>query len=383
MKTIMYIHHGNHAGGAPRSLRFLIEGLDKSVYRPVVVCRQDPLLRDLYESVGAEVIFEPKIKPYHGSEVSGIHFKLALRNIIYSIPTLLATARIVRRIKPDIVHINSTALFMCAKACKKFGNKICVVCHVREPLLRNIFGDILKRNCNKYVDRFIAIDEFDARSVDAQLSKTKIVYNFVNFAEYDSTITSNVLREELGIKKDEVIFLNLARISPENGDIEIVSLWKNCFACDSRMRLVLVGDAPSDYSEAVHRLAQGCDNIHILPFRSDVVNLIAASDVMLCSFVRPHFSRAIIEAASMGKPSVSNRIAGPNELIVDGDTGLFFDFLNPVKAAEVIKSLQQKPEVRNELGKKALDFAKENFSSTKNIQKTVSVYKDILVGIGE
>ena len=38
---ILYIHHGSGSGGAPKSLLYLLQGLDKNRYEPFVACDFD------------------------------------------------------------------------------------------------------------------------------------------------------------------------------------------------------------------------------------------------------------------------------------------------------------------------------------------------------
>lgn len=58
MKKIVYIHHGGNQGGAPRSLKFLIQKLDKSRYEPYVICMSDRRNISFFEEAGAKVIFD-------------------------------------------------------------------------------------------------------------------------------------------------------------------------------------------------------------------------------------------------------------------------------------------------------------------------------------
>ena len=217
MKRIVYIHHGDLNGGAPRSLRFLIERLDKTRYEPIVVYRKNKEDAVFFKDAGAKTIFEPDIKPFHGSTVARVDTKQVVYNFVYAIPTYKAAKKIFKVEKPDIVHLNSTCLFMCAKAAKTVDKNIKVICHVREPLQQNIWGQILKYMGNKYCDEFIAIDQYDASTVRAPKSQIDVIYNFVDFNSYNSKVKSDVLRKELNTNECDIIFLLLARLSPSNG----------------------------------------------------------------------------------------------------------------------------------------------------------------------
>lgn len=377
MKKILYVHHGDINGGAPRSLKFLVDKLDKSKYAPCVVCRAKPTDVDYYKAGSVDTIFEPRIKPFHGSTVSGIDWKQIGYNFFYALPTFFAMHRIVKKINPQIVHLNSTCLFMCAAAVKSINKNIKVVCHVREPLLPSIWGKILKVMNNRFCDCFISIDEFDGRSVDPNLKKTTVIYNFVDFTQYNSDIQSHVLRDELGLAEKDTIYLALARLSSENGVFEAINKWVVNARQDQH--LVIVGEIPGrelEYSSKCHAIADKMRNIHILPFRKDVPNVIASSDAIICTFTQPHFARAIIEGAAMGKAAISVNIDGPKELIIANKTGLFYEKDDDDLFRRQITVISDEPILRKKLGRNAEEFAKENFNSEINADKTFRMYEE-------
>ena len=50
MKRILYIHHGGALGGAPLSLLYLIENLDRERFKPVVLISMDGPAADLFRN---------------------------------------------------------------------------------------------------------------------------------------------------------------------------------------------------------------------------------------------------------------------------------------------------------------------------------------------
>ena len=374
MKNIMYVHHGDIKGGAPMSLRFLLDKIDIKKYKPMVVCRVSLTDSHFFDGAGIEVIVEPRIKPFHGSTVSGINFKQICYNFFYAIPTYRAMKHLVKKNHPDVVHLNSTCLFMCAKASKSVNKNIKVICHVREPLLPNIWGDILKKMCNRYCDQFIAIDEYDRKSVDPCNKKSKVIYNFVDFNKFNYLIRSDDLRKRLNLCCSSVIFLVLARISPENGILELIEKWRKYIKNDMS-HLVVVGEIEGrekEYTDVCHQISDAVSNIHILPFQTDTVSLIASSDVMICPFIRPHFARLVIEGAAMKKTTFSNFVDGPKELIIDRITGMFYN--TDRQFCDGIDYLTNNKETRLQLGENAYNRAKQLFNANLNAVETFSLY---------
>lgn len=105
---ILFFHHGESQAGAPRSLAFLIDHMDKTKFEPYVLCCMDyEANKKLFESVGAEVIYGVLMGPWHGSTVSGMSPGMLSYNLKHVIPTYLGIKKIIQEIKPDIVHLNN------------------------------------------------------------------------------------------------------------------------------------------------------------------------------------------------------------------------------------------------------------------------------------
>ena len=378
MKKILYIHHGTSEGGAPRSLAFLIEKLDKTKYSPIVLCMKDRKNIKFFEDVGAKVIYDDSLHPFHGSVVSGMNLRVFLRNILYATPTFKKAQQYFQEINPDIVHLNSSCLFVFAYASKVVNPNCKVICHIREPLLESYWGSILRYFNNKYVDGFISIDKFDLDNMQVKSAKSKVIYNFVNTEIYNSKVKSECLREELKLSENDVIFLFLGRIIESNGVLELISTCEKYFKVNHNFKFVFVGDKSEDnskYIKEVRRLIESMENCSLVSFRSDVPQIIASSDIIICPFTKPHFARSIIEAAAMGKPSIGANIGGVNELIINNETGILFN--NEKELEQAICSLGNNEELRKEMSFNAEKFAVANFNSSINSKRVVEFYEKI------
>ena len=146
-KKILYIHHGGANGGAPRSLSFLINLLNRDKYEAVVVCNNDyEKLKEIFEGAGAKVIKVPYLGGWYGSTVSPLNIKTLSYNLKHVIPSYYGIRKVVSQEKPDIIHLNSTCLCFVAKSIRRKYPTLPIVCHVREPLLSGFWGDILYSN---------------------------------------------------------------------------------------------------------------------------------------------------------------------------------------------------------------------------------------------
>lgn len=384
-KRILYVHHAHVRGGAPRSLSFLLDCIDQSKYDIAYMCMCDEEgNRKMFLRYTDEFYFVQGCTPFHGSTVCRPTTLVELLRQIKRVPgTIRCASQYIRKAKPDIVHLNSTCLWPVAWAVKRVSKKIKVICHIREPLVKKLSGRIINMFVSRFVDGFVAIDEFDSRSVKTGKKPIRVIYNSVDFELYNSNIKSDKLREELGLEHDDLIYLYMARISPTNGPLEMLRYIEPIIKENKKIHFCIVGwdqGGMDEYRRGILDYAEKFkDNVHVLSFRTDVNEVIASSDVMIVPFQTPHFSRSIIEAAAMGVPSIASDIGGPQELVVDGKTGFLFD----PKTFDGFKEqclMLVDDEKRTSMGRAAEAFARENFDAIKNAEKVFDFYETICRG---
>ncbi|MEO6218808.1 MAG: glycosyltransferase family 4 protein [Ginsengibacter sp.] len=378
-KKILYVHHDNGNSGASRSLSFLLEKLDPTKYEAKINCIFNGPVVNLFKDKPVEIIERKGIYPFHGSTVTGMGIKLFLENFAKIPSSIITSIKLIRKNKPDLIHINSSSLFIVAFVAKLCNMKIKIVCHVREPLLRHsISASIIKYMNYFFVDHFIAIDHYTGSSMKTR-GNINIVYNSVDFNEYNSLLKSNIIRKELGIKENDIIFLYLARIAKCNGALELIRVANKLQKNHHNYHFILIGlkANPNDsYSKMVISEAQKNHNVHLMTFRNDVPALIADADILIAPFTQPHFARSIIEASAIAKPVIGANVGGVNELVVRDETGFLYD--NDTELYNYCIELGENKNLRFEMGSSAFDFAKKNFDNNVNTTKVFEIYDKLL-----
>ncbi|MCE7059706.1 glycosyltransferase family 4 protein [Dyadobacter sp. CY343] len=378
-KKILYVHHSRAVGGAQRSLSFLLDQMDSSKYSISVLCIFKGKVLELFEAKPIDLIVNDSIFPFHGSTVTGMSFKIFLSNILRLPSSLIAAYRQIIREKPDILHLNSTSLFVVALAAKIYSKKIKVVCHVREPLLKNSFSAFVIKHMNHLlVDHFIAIDHFTGASMKVKGNMT-VIYNSVDFREYHPLVKSSILSNELSLHSESVIFLYLARIVKGNGALELIEAASKLKEEFPQFKFVLAGlpeNTSDTYANRVKLAAKSNNNVYLMPYRNDITNLIASSHVLIVPFTEPHFARSIVEAAAMSKPTIGANVGGVNELIVHGKTGYLYETLGELVQYCVLLGTSE--ELRREMGERSVKLAKEIFDSSAATTQVMEVYEQLL-----
>ena len=136
------------------------------------------------------------------------------------------------------------------------------------------------------------------------------------------------------------------------------------------VHLAIVGEAlfteeDRAYREELRRTAEepGLQGrVHFLGFRSDVIELLHAMDVVVrCSVAAEPFGRVIVEAMLAGTPVVATRGGGVDEIITDGQDGFLVTAADPGALALAVGKIVQEPGLAEQLSSAALASASEDF----------------------
>jgi glycosyltransferase involved in cell wall biosynthesis len=77
---------------------------------------------------------------------------------------------------------------------------------------------------------------------------------------------------------------------------------------------------------------------------------------------------------------VGSNVGGTPEMIGDNERGLLCRPDDPADLAEKLGRLIQDAALRSELGKRASDFVRQNFSIEKSAARIAEIYEEILSG---
>ena len=142
-------------------------------------------------------------------------------------------------------------------------------------------------------------------------------------------------------------------------------------------RALVAGDGPDRpaLEEEIARLGVALE----LPGeRDDVPELLAAVDVFVLSSRSEGMPISILEAMAAGLPVVASAVGGVPELVVDGETGVLVPPGDPDALAEALRRLLQDPELRRRLGAGGRERARDEFSLERFRREHLELYERLL-----
>jgi len=169
------------------------------------------------------------------------------------------------------------------------------------------------------------------------------------------TATRVSVREELGIAEGELLVLTVANLRKEKGYDVLIDAARGVVAEDSRVRFVSAGWGPLESELVAARDAAGLgDRLEFLGRRTDVMRLMAGSDVFVLASRQEGVPVSIMEAMSLGLPVVATSVGGVVELVTSEVNGLLVSPGRPDLLAQALSRLTKDAALRSHLAQGAL-----------------------------
>lgn len=137
-------------------------------------------------------------------------------------------------------------------------------------------------------------------------------------------VESNVMRTELGLSKDDFVFIFVGRIVGDKGVNEMVAAFNRLSEEYHHAHLVLIGNEELEQNpitEDSRNVIKYNRRIHAIGRRSDVRPYLKDADAFVFPSYREGFGMVLIEANAMGTPAISSNIIGCNEIVIEGENG--------------------------------------------------------------
>ena len=119
------------------------------------------------------------------------------------------------------------------------------------------------------------------------------------------------------------------------------------------------------------------DKVIILGRRTDIPNILAASDLLVFGGTVPHFPRPIFEAWAMQKPVVAFDIDGVKQVVGPGVDGILVKETNPESLSIAINKVLDDKNLATKLATNGYKKAKTFFDRDTNIKQIIEIYTSI------
>jgi glycosyltransferase involved in cell wall biosynthesis len=385
---IAFIDHTTRMGGGQVYLLRQLSQLDRSRFEPIVVCPSDGDLPDHVRRSGVRV----HLLPVHPDLIE--LRKEALFNSLFTaainggrfVFCVVRLAWWLRREGVALAHLNSMkAGFYGGMAAWLAG--IPVVWDFKDIVSEDFFPSFNRRLIirigNAFADRIVANSHAIAQSyTDAggKKEKVEVIHNGIDLTHFHPSRT-DTMRSALGIASDAPVVSIFSRLDRWKGHVYFLNAAARARARFPGVRFLVVGATTFDdpgYTDELLALTRALnleDCVHFLGFRTDIAELMAASDILVHASTLPEpLGLTPMEAQAAGRAVVAVGAGGVMETVEHNITGLLVPPENAEAIAESLLTLLNDPDRRHRMGQAGRARAERLFDLRVNARRVQDVY---------
>ena len=366
MRNILFSSSfGDTRGGGQQSLLLLMKALDRSRFRPFLIC---PEHGDFVEEAKANGV------------VTAVMRIPPLKRC--SLTTVWRLYKYLKDMNIDLVHADSPGWTMYLGVAIRLHKKP-LIWHVRvgdpDPAW---FETMLLAICSRMIAVSDAVGQRFARFQGA--GKITVIHNAVDLSKFSPDLAGaeDVVARKTPCQLAIGTFGQL--VSRKGQELLIEAAALAAARLHQKPLYFIVGQGEESYTTRLRLRARELglgECVVFLGFRSDIARIMAALDVViLYSTFIEGFSRVIIEAMASGKPVIATELGGNVEAVIHGHNGLLVQpDNNPATLAQAIVDLAEGREERIRMGRNGRIRAEKLFDLRNCVARIETVYSDLLV----
>ena len=368
---ILYIITSSGIGGAERILYYTATGLDYNKY-DISICslkKKGEIAGDL-EKQGIEVCCL-----HLGGRERFLGWLSSIITLIWLFPYLI-------RIRPTIVHSFLFRANILARIAGYLTGVPIVISSVRVMGGEKRYFHYIEKITSFMVDHYVAVSEsvkryiIDKSKISAE--KISVIYNGVNIKSQDDLHEQNV-RMPFKIEDEDRILMTVGRLHEQKGHYYLVKAISKVQKEFPKVKLLVIGEGEEENN--LKKLVKSLDltnEVIFIGLSSDIEEILPMAELFLLPSLWEGLPNVLLEAMAAGKPVIATEVGGVPELVIHGETGMLVPHKDSDALACAIADLLKNRLKARRMGETGRIRAEEHFSIQKMIEKTESLYQELL-----
>ena len=388
-KRILYVDSNvdGTVGGAYFSLLYLVSGLDRARYEPLVVFSAPTPLAPRFEAAGVRTLVRPLAPAVQFDGLSGRLVAKFANLFLGFLLEPIRLARLLRQQQVSLVHLNNSIIRNHPWMMAAVLARVPCITHERginEHVSRRV--RVLARSLRAVICISAAVRD---NLVSIGLGRLHLVtiHNGLDPASMCARRPAAQVRAELGLAPGQRLIGVIGNVKPWKGQEVVVRAMGLLRDQYPDLACVFVGDTSRgehDYLGRIETLVSELGltgRVKTTGYRDDVADFVAALDIQVHASIAPEpFGRVLLEAMAFSKPLVASGGGAVPEIVVDGETGFIFERGAPQDLASCLRKLLDNPELGATMGRAGHARLQDRFTIAANVRETEDLYHGLLGG---
>ena len=377
MNPLKILEVTKSTAGVAEYVRWLVQGLDKSLFDISVVCLSEgseEFAHELTKSYGIKAyslaMNRYKIDPFSDSRVA------------------FSLARILRAEKYDLVHAHAskpgflTRLASLGLTIPVVYSPHCFSFHSGVGKTKAQLLAFFERLAAHFrTDRIIVVAESEIQLAQAyHVGKPEqfiAINSGVDPLPFQIPVDEKVQRSILGIEEGRFVVGSVGRMSDQKAPLDFINAAGILARKYANIDFLWVGDGPL-LEQAKARCAELdiSARVHFAGQRADIPACLAVMNCFVLVSRWEGFPLVVLEAMAAGKPVVATNIDGTNDAVQNGVDGILVPVGDSVAVASAIEQVMQNMEMASRIGAAGKQKILQRFNRNNMLEGVTHVYLD-------
>lgn len=357
---VLHIEAGRHLYGGALQVLFLLKGLRRPGETHLLACPRDGAIAKAGEGL-VDRLYAMRM----GGDLDlALYFRLR---------------RVMRRERPDLVHIHSRrgADLWGAVAARSLGIPAILSRRVDNPE-----PPWLVRLRYRWFERVITISQGIRQVLLAEgLSPEKVtcVRSAVDVQRYRPGCDRAWFRQAFSLNEGEPVVGMVAQFIPRKGHRDLLEAVPEILRVHPHTRVLLFGRGPLK-EETRRQVAERGLNEHIrlCGFREDLHRILPCLDLVVHPAHLEGLGVSLLQAAACAVPMVATRIGGIPEVVRNGVNGILVEPGNHDELARAVNAVLSDPYRASQYGSVGRVMVEREFSIPAMVEGNRRVYEEVL-----
>ena len=375
--NIAFLTHGDrNVGGGEQSWYFLINKLDRNLFRPIIFFSKKNRIITRLEQEQIPIVnidLNPRITSIYRDQVRFNPFSLC-KYFFYLSQAIWKLFRLLKKNEIHILHAHDNLSKIIGVPAAKLA-RIKIITNCNDQLGSTLIDRFLLFYQCHFMDKIFCVTRYVGNTFAKKgnlPSNVCVVYSAIEPDRWKRKNKENRNKKVvLGIVavfdkvKGHIVLFRAIKI--------LVSRGITHFTC------LVIGEGRERASLHQFVLEHGIgEYVQFRGFVHDLKKALNELDILIAPSIQESFGLAPVEAMAMGIPVIASRVGGLPEVVLDGETGLLVPSSNSEALADAIVYLMDRPEVRQEMGKKGRERVLQKFDIDKNLKISEKMILDLL-----
>ena len=305
----------------------------------------------------------------------------------FSLFTAYRLAQLIDKHEIDILHFHWTKDMPIAVMAKRLSRRTPKLVQSRHMTMTRFKNDPFHRFLYRHIDHILCVTQAVAQQINTFIPadicpSTTVIYPGADKTPPIDETQRLALRSRLG-KGDDFMVGLIGRINPAKGQHLLIEAMRQLTAKGVPARAFIVGHAMRDkYLEELQKRVRDYelqDNVVFLGFTNTPHEFMQGCDLMLTTSKNETFGLVTVEAMQCGTAVIAANSGGPQEIIDEGKTGLFFESGNSYDLANKIEQLYRDEKQRKRLAQEGKKKADQMFENKQHFRKLTALFNSLKV----